>query len=105
MKIAGRNLNQMDFGESERKPEKAYGLLPVVSKNNPNDFLDMSTIVNKIKSRGFFCRYLSNTSKISKNYYNIDDYTVLLNYKDGCLAIGLDAIYVDCAIYDLLSKK
>ncbi|KKG03137.1 hypothetical protein DU86_12835 [Methanosarcina mazei] len=105
VKIAGRNLSQIDFGESERKPEKAYGLLPVVGKNNSEDSLDMSTIVNKIKSKGFFCRYMSNTSKISKNYYNIDDYTVLLNYKDGCLAIGLDAIYVDCVIHNLLSTK
>jgi CRISPR-associated endonuclease/helicase Cas3 len=105
VKIAGRNLTQMDFRESERKSEKAYGLLPIVSKNNPQDFLNMSTIVNKVKSRGLFCRYLPNTSRVSKNYYSIDDYTVLLNYKDGCLAIGLDAIYVDCIIYDLLSRK
>ena len=106
LKFSGRNLRQMELTESNRKPEKAYGLLPVTTKHRDSDEdnLDLSTVINNIKSRGIFCRYLSHVSKTSKEFYNIDDYTMLVDYKEGSLAIGLDAIYVDCVVYDRLSS-
>jgi CRISPR-associated endonuclease/helicase Cas3 len=67
--------------------------------------LDISRIVNNIKAAGLFCRYLPNTGKVSKKLYDIDDYIFLTNFKDGSLAIGLDAIYVDCVIHERLSAK
>ncbi len=106
VKFFGRDPKQVDLSEIERKPEKAFGLLPVVvTKNNGNsgEKLNLSPITNEIKCTGLLCRYLSQTSKVSKKFYNIDDYTMLVDFKDGSLAIGLDAIYVDCVIHELLS--
>jgi CRISPR-associated endonuclease/helicase Cas3 len=104
--FVGRNPEQMDKPEDERKPGKIYGIFPVVKNyNDPNDNLDISRIINNIKAAGLFCRYLSNTGKISKKLYDIDDYIFLTDFKDGSLAIGLDAIYVDCVIHERLSAK
>ncbi|NPV61755.1 MAG: type I-D CRISPR-associated helicase Cas3' [Methanotrichaceae archaeon] len=104
--FVGRNPSQMDIPEEERRPEKVYGIFPVVKNfSNPNDRLDISRIVNNIKATGLFCRYLSNTGKVSKKLYDIDDYIFLTDFKDGSLAIGLDAIYVDCVIHERLSAK
>lgn len=107
VKLVGRNPKQVDLPEKGRRPEKAYGLLPWVKNfNDIDDRLDISTIVNTVKSKGLFCRYLSHSGKTSKEFYDIDDYTVLINFRDdGSLAIGLDAIYVDCVIYDRLSAR
>jgi len=105
VKLVGRKPKQVDLPEAERKPEKAYGLLPVVTDtDDSNEPLDSFNIVNEMKSKGVFCRYLAHSGKISKRLYGLDDYTMLINFKDGSLAIGLDAIYVDCVIYDSLSK-
>lgn len=104
--FVGRNPDQMDVIEEERKPGQVYGIFPVVKNyNDPNDQIDISRIVNNIKSAGIFCRYLSNTGSVSKKLYDIDDYIVLTDFKDGSLAIGLDAIYVDCVIHERLSAK
>lgn len=104
--FVGRNPDQMDVIEEERKPGKVYGIFPVVKNySDPNDQIDISRIVNNIKSAGIFCRYLSNTGRASKKLYDIDDYIVLTDFKDGSLAIGLDAVYVDCAIHERLSTK
>jgi len=104
--FVGRNPDQTDVIEEERKPGKVYGIFPVVKNySDPNDQIDISRIVNNIKAAGIFCRYLSNTGKASKKLYDIDDYIVLTDFKDGSLAIGLDAVYVDCAIHERLSTK
>lgn len=104
IKFVGREMKQMDLPEANRKPEKAYGLLPVtVTKESSTEDLDLKYIQIEIKRTGLMCRYLSNSSKVSKKFYDIDDYTMLIDFKDGCLAIGLDAIYVDCVIYDRIS--
>ena len=104
--FVGRNPDQIDVIEEERKPGKVYGIFPLLKNySNPTDQIDISRIVNNIKSTGIFCRYLSNTGKVSKKLYDIDDYIVLTDFKDGSLAIGLDAIYVDCAIHERLSTK
>jgi CRISPR-associated endonuclease/helicase Cas3 len=104
VKLVGSNPKQVDLLEKDRKPEKAYRLLPVVKNiNDIDNQLDISTIVNSMKSKGLFCRYLAHSGKKSKQFYDIDDYTVLINFKEGSLAIGLDAIYVDCVIYDKIS--
>ena len=104
IKFVGREMKQMDLPEANRKPEKAYGLLPVtVKKESSTEDLDLKYIQIEIKRTGLMCRYLSNSSKVSKKFYDIDDYTMLIDFKDGCLAIGLDAIYVDCVIYDRIS--
>jgi CRISPR-associated endonuclease/helicase Cas3 len=104
--LVGRNPKQMDLPEIERRPEKAYGIFPIAKNyHNPKDKIDLSNIINNIKSKGFLCRYLSNRSKLSKELYDIDDYIALIDFKDGCLAIGLDAVYVDCAIHERLSAK
>ena len=103
VKMVGRNPKSVDLPETERKPEKAYGLLPLVMNfNDPDERLDFSRIVNTIKSKGVFCRYLAHSGKVSKRFYDLDDYTMLINFKDGSLALGLDAIYVDCVIYESL---
>jgi len=104
--FVGRNPEQMDLPEEKRRPGKIYGIFPVVKNyNDPNDHLDISRIVNNIKATGLFCRCLSNIGKVSKKLYDIDDYIFLTDFKDGCLAIGLDAIYVDCVIQERLSEK
>jgi CRISPR-associated endonuclease/helicase Cas3 len=104
--FVGRNPAQMDISEEERRPGRIYGVFPVIKNfNNPDDHLDISMIVNNIKSEGLFCRYLSNIGKVSKKLYDIDDYIFLTDFKDGSLAIGLDAIYVDCVIHERLSAK
>ncbi|VVB52461.1 DEAD/DEAH box helicase [uncultured archaeon] len=104
IKFVGREMKQMDFPEADRKPEKAYGLLPLtVTKESLTEDLNLKYIQIEIKRNGLMCRYLSNSSKVSKKFYDIDDYTMLIDFKDGCLAIGLDAIYVDCVIYDRIS--
>ncbi|NJD02548.1 MAG: type I-D CRISPR-associated helicase Cas3' [Ruminiclostridium sp.] len=104
LKFVGRDMKQMDHPEVERKPEKAYGLLPVtVVKEKSTCDLDLRYIQIEIKRTGLMCRYLSNSSKVSKKFYDIDDYTMLIDFKDGSLAIGLDAIYVDCVIHERLS--
>lgn len=102
--LVGRNPEQMDLPEEERRPGKIYGVMPIVKNyNDPSDHLDISRIVNNIKAAGLFCRYLSNTGKVSRKLYDIDDYIFLTDFKDGSLAIGLDAIYVDCVIHERLS--
>ena len=104
--FVGRNPEQMDLPEEERRPGKIYGILPIVKNySDPNDHLDISRIVNNIKAAGLFCRYLSNKGKVSKKLYDIDDYIFLTDFKAGSLAIGLDAIYVDCVIHERLSAK
>jgi len=102
--LVGRSPEQMDLPEEERRPGKVYGIMPIVKNyNDPNDHLDISRILNNIKAAGLFCRYLPNTGKVSKKLYDIDDYIFLTDFKDGSLAIGLDAIYVDCVIHERLS--
>ncbi len=103
VKLVGRNPKQVDLPEKGRKPEKAYGLLPVVKNiNDLDDQLNVFPIVNTMKSKGLFCRYLTHSGKVSKRFYDLDDYTMLINFKDGSLALGLDAIYADCVIYESL---
>jgi CRISPR-associated endonuclease/helicase Cas3 len=97
---------QMDEAEAARRPEKVFGIRPVVrSQNRDERPLDLAGISREIEKQGLFCRFLSHSGFISKRLYDLDDYTVLMNFKDGSLALGIDALYVDCAVHDLYQRR
>ena len=99
VRLEGPILDQMHISEGERLPEKVYGLLPVVS-NSDGEFppLNISLIVREMMKTGIFCRYLSMPAYHSRSYYELGDYASLVPFKEGCLALGYDALLADCAV-------
>ena len=104
--LDGARLPQMDETEASRKPAKALGIRPVVRSQDQDERpLNLVDVSREIGKQGLFCRYLSHSGFISKRLYDLDDYTFLMNFKDGSLALGIDALYVDCAVHDLYQRR
>ena len=104
--LDGARLLQMDGAEASRTPEKAFGIRPVVRSQDQGERpLNLVDVSREIGKRGLFCRYLSHTGFTSKRLYDLDDYTFLMNFKDGSLALGIDALYVDCAVHELYQRR
>lgn len=104
--LNGAWFPQMDEAEASRKPGKVFGIHPVVrSQDRSERPLDLVGVSKEIKEQGLFCRYLSHSGFTSKRLYDLDDYTFLMNFKDGSFALGIDALYVDCAVHDLYLRR
>jgi CRISPR-associated endonuclease/helicase Cas3 len=104
--LDGARFSQMDEAEASRKPGKVFGIRPIVrSQERGERPLDLVDVSKEIGKQGLFCRYLSHSGFISKRLYDLDDYTFLMNFKDGSLALGIDALYVDCAVHDLYLRR
>jgi len=104
--LDGARFPQMDEAEASRRPGKALGIHPVVRSQDQGERpLNLVDVSEEIGKRGLFCRYLSHSGFISKRLYDLDDYTFLMNFKDGSLALGIDALYVDCAVHDLYQRR
>ncbi len=96
----------MDETEASRRPGKAFEIHPVVRSQDQGERpLNLVDISREIRKQGIFCRYLSHSSFTSKRLYDLDDYTFLINFKDGSLALGIDALYVDCAVHELYQRR
>lgn len=99
VKLEGPVLDQMYAQEGERLPGKVYGLLPVVSNSDTGSSpLNISLIAREMMKTGIFCRYLSMSAYHSRSYYELGDYASLVPFKEGCLALGYDALLADCAV-------
>lgn len=104
--LDGARPHQMDLEETLRTPEKMFGIRPVVRRRNDDDrLLDLSDVSKAVQKQGVFGRYVSHSGMQSKSLYDLDDYTMLINFKDGSLALGLDALYVDCAVYEFHRRR
>lgn len=104
--LNGARFPQMDEAEASRRPEKVFGIRPIVrSQNRDERPLDLVGVSEEIEKQGIFCRFLSHSNFISKRLYDLDDYTFLMNFKDGSLVLGVDALYVDCAVHDLYRQR
>ncbi len=104
--LDGPRFYQMDEAEALRRPRKVFGIRPVVrSQDRGERPLDLVGISKEIGKCGLFCRFLSHSGFISKRLYDLDDYVFLMDFKDGSLALGIDALYVDCAVHDLYQRR
>lgn len=104
--LDGARFPQMDKADVSRTPGKAFGIRPVVRSQDQGERpLNLVDVSEEIGKQGLFCRYLSHSGFTSKRLYDLDDYTFLMNFKDGSLALGIDALYVDCAVYDLYQRR
>lgn len=104
--LDGARFYQMDEAEASRTPGKVFGIRPVVrSQDRSERPLNLVDVSEEIGEHGLFCRYLSHSGFISKRLYDLDDYTFLMNFKDGSLVLGIDALYVDCAVHDLYQRR
>ena len=104
--LDGARFPQMDEAEASRKPAKVFGIHPITRDQDQNERpLDLVDISKEIGRQGLFSRYLSHSGFISKRLYDLDDYTFLMSFKGGSLALGIDALYVDCAIHDLYLRR
>lgn len=104
--LDGAWFPQMDETEASRRPGKAFEIHPVVRSQDQGERpLNLVDISREIRKQGIFCRYLSHSSFTSKRLYDLDDYTFLINFKDGSLALGIDALYVDCAVHELYQRR
>ncbi|MFY9195742.1 MAG: type I-D CRISPR-associated helicase Cas3' [Methanoculleus sp.] len=104
--LDGARFPQMDEAEASRRPGKVLGIRPIVRNPDRSERpLDLVDVSKEIGKQGLFCRYLSHSGLTSKRLYDLDDYTFLINFKGGSLAIGIDALYVDCAVHDLYLRR
>ena len=104
--LDGARFPQMDEAEVSRTPGKMFGIRPIVRSQDGNERpLNLVDVSGMIEKQGFFGRFLSHSSFTSKRLYDLDDYTFLVNFKGGSLALGIDALYVDCAVYDLYQQR
>ncbi|MDG6249260.1 type I-D CRISPR-associated helicase Cas3' [Methanocalculus sp.] len=104
--LDGARPNQMDCEDTLRIPEMMFGIHPVIRQRSEDDrLLDLTDVSKTIRKKGIFCRYVSHSGFQSKRLYDLDDYTMLINFKDGSLALGLDALYADCAVYEFNRKR
>ena len=86
-------------------PKKCLGFVPSRETRVRASGPSILWIFRRDRETGFFSRYLSHSGFISKGLYDLDDYTFLMNFKDGSLALGIDALYVDCAVHDLYLRR
>lgn len=104
--LDGARIPQMDKAEASRTPGKAFGIHPVVRSQDQDERpLNLVDVSREIEKQGLFCRCLSHSGFTSKRLYDLDDYTFLMNFKDGSLALGIDALYVDCAVHELYQQR
>lgn len=96
--LTGAKIDQICIPEDARIPCLEYGILPVTSSEDGVSICNISLIEKEFRKRGVMCRYLDLPAYQSRKCYELGDYARIVQYKDGSLAIGLDAFIADCAI-------
>jgi CRISPR-associated endonuclease/helicase Cas3 len=104
--MEGATFREMRLPDIERSPRIVYGLKPYVRSRDPSASVpDITTLGEEIRRNGVFCRYFAHHGYIAKTLFNLDDYLKLIPFKDGSLALNLDALYADCAVSEHQIKQ
>ena len=101
VKMEGATFREMRLPDHERQPRIVFGIGPFIpSRDAAVPALDITNVVEAIKRSGVFCRYFAYHGRIAKELFDLDDYLHLVPFKDGSLALNLDALYADCAAFE-----
>lgn len=99
--MEGATFLEMRVPDPERSPRVVSGIGPYVRSRDPAVPVPDITALNKaIKNTGVFCRYFAHKGHVAKELFDLDDYLKLVPFKDGSLALHLDALYADCAAFE-----
>ena len=94
IKMVGSSEPRKDFG---KEPKSYSPLYPQIVNEKSEINFKIRDIFNK-ECIHILCMYLPLRSQQCKELYGLDDYMALIPYKDGCLAIGIDALYAYCEL-------
>lgn len=101
VKMEGATFLEMQLPDHERSPRMIFGIGPYIRSHDtlvPTP--DITPVWEEIRRNGVFCRYFAHHGRIVKELFNLDDYLQLVPFKDGSLALNLDALYADCAAFE-----
>jgi len=80
-------------------PRRERGIFPVLQSDDGST-PDITGVQERMRKEGLFCRYIPISGWKAKSFYDLSDYTALMKFRDCSLALGIDGLYVDCAIKD-----
>lgn len=101
VKMEGMKLTEMQMLDQERSPRVVFNIRPCVQSRDRDPAVpDITALSAAIKNKGVFCRYFAHKGYVAKGLFGLDDYLKLVSFKDGSLALHLDALYADCAAFE-----
>ncbi|WP_292410776.1 MULTISPECIES: type I-D CRISPR-associated helicase Cas3' [unclassified Methanoculleus] len=101
VKMEGIKFQEMERLDQDRLPQVIFNIGPYVRSRDPAvPVLDINAINKVIKKKGVFCRYFAHNGYVAQELFDLDDYLKLVPFKDGSLALNLDALYADCAAFE-----
>jgi CRISPR-associated endonuclease/helicase Cas3 len=101
VKMEGATFQEMQMPDHERAPRVVCGIGPYVRSRDPAvPVPDIAALSTAIRNKGVFCRYFAHNRYVAKELFGLDDYLKLVPFKDGSLALDLDALYADCAAFE-----
>jgi CRISPR-associated endonuclease/helicase Cas3 len=101
VKMEGATFPDMQRPDHERLPRVVFGIRPYIQSRDPASPTPDITVVQEVIERsGVFCRYFAHPGRIAKDLFDLDDYLPLVPFKDGSLALYLDALYADGAAFE-----
>lgn len=101
VKMEGATFWEMGRPDQERVPRVVPGIGPYVGSRDPAvPVPDITGLSEAIRNKGVFCRYFAHRGYVAKELFDLDDYLRLVPFKDGSLALHLDALYADCAAFE-----
>lgn len=101
VKMEGATFREMQVPDPERSPRVVYGIGPYIRSRDPAvPVPDITALGEAVRQSGVFCRYFAHNGYVAKELFDLDDYLKLVPFKDGSLALHLDALYADCAAFE-----
>ncbi|KUK70140.1 MAG: CRISPR-associated helicase, Cas3 family [Methanocalculus sp. 52_23] len=101
VKMEGATFREMQMPDHERSPRVVLGIGPYVRSRDPAvPIPDITALDEAVRNSGVFCRYFAHKGYVTKELFDLDDYLKLVPFKDGSLALHLDALYADCAAFE-----
>lgn len=101
VKMEGATFGEMRMPDQDRVPRVVCGIGPYVRSRDPAvPVPDITALNTAIRNKGVFCRYFAHNGYVAKELFDLDDYLKLVPFKDGSLALDLDALYADCAAFE-----
>lgn len=104
--MGGGLVNEVRKPDHERVPRRFHSLMPYARDQEPTvPSPDITSIEAEVRGRGVFCRYFPFDTRQTKALYDLDDYLSLTPFRDGSLALNLDALYADCAAFERRTSR
>lgn len=101
VKMEGATFPEMGMLDQDRVPRVVSNIGPYVRSRDPAvPAPDITALSAAIRNKGVFCRYFAHNGYVAKELFGLDDYLKLIPFKDGSLALHLDALYADCAAFE-----